>query len=138
MKTLFSALVIFISCSCFSQNYVVNTDNNPPENNNPIALNTGNQSNIQVYNQNKQQQAAVPQMPSRPQVNDLQIVINAGNRTQTGSTGVSFSTGKSHAKATIHKRKHGSVDLFEKLFDKKFKKVHHYKKVSRIKKCAAF
>ncbi len=138
MKILFTTLALIISFSCFSQNFVVNTNNNHPEYNNPIALNTGNQSNIQAYNQNKQQQSAVLQMPSRPQVNDLQIVINTGNRTQTGSTGVSFSTGKSHAKATIHKRKHGSIDLFEKLFDKKFKKVHHYKKVSRIKKCASF
>jgi hypothetical protein len=138
MKTLFTAFVMFISFSCFSQNYVVNTDNNPPENNNPIALNTGNQINVQAYNQNKQQQPAIPQMQSRSQANDLQIVINAPSRTQTGSTGVSFSTGKSHTKAGIHKRKHGSVDLFEKLFDKKFKKVHHYKKISRIKKCAAF
>lgn len=138
MKILFTTLVLFISFSCFSQNFFVNTDNNPPEYNNPIALNTGNQSNIQAYNQNRVQQVNVPQIQTRSHVNDLQIVINAGNRTQTGSTGVSFSTGKSHAKASMHKKKHGSVDLFEKLFDKKFKKVHHYKKVSRIKKCASF
>ena len=138
MKILFTALILFISFSCFAQNFVVNTDNNPPEYNNPIALNTGNQVNIQTFNQHKQQQVAIPQMQSRSQANDLQIVINTGNLTQTGATGVSFSTGKSHAKAKIHKRKHGSADLFEKLFDKKFKKVHHYKKISRIKKCAGF
>lgn len=138
MKILFTTLALIISFSCFSQNFVVNTDNNPPEYNNPIALNTGNQSNIQAYNQNKVQQVNVPQMQTRSQANGLQLVINTGNRTQTGSTGVSFSAGKSHAKATIHKRKHGSIDLFDKLFDKKFKKVHHYKKVSRIKKCASF
>jgi len=129
---------MLISFSCFSQNYVVNTDNNPPENNNPIAQNTGNQFNVQVNNQNKQQQLAIPQMQSRSQGNDLQIVVNAGNRTQTGATGVSFNIRNSHANASMHKRKHGSVDLFEKLFDKKFKKVHHYKKTSRINKCAGF
>jgi len=132
MKTFFTALVIFISFSCFSQNFIANTDNNP------IALNTGNQSNIQTYNQNKQQRVNIPQMQSRNQTNDLQIVINTPNRTQTGATGASFSTGKSHAKANIQKRKHGSVDLFDKLFDKKFKKVHHYKKKGRMKKCASF
>jgi hypothetical protein len=138
MKTFLVVLSLSVSFSCFSQNNDINRDYNPPENNNPIALNTGNLPDIQVYNQNKAQQVAIPQMPKQVQANNFQMVINTRNRSLEGVSERSSRMGTKQVKKISQRKKHQSFDLFDKLFDKKFKKVHHYKKKGRIRKCASF
>lgn len=136
MKNLIVIFLIFISFSCLSQNNEINTDINLPDNNNSLSVNTGNLPNQQAYNQNKAQQISISQMPQKQQSDNFQLVINSGSRTWGGSSGYSPSVSM---KKSVHKKsKHFSFDIFDKLFDKKFNQVHHYKKKTRFKKCSAF
>ena len=133
MRTLCIIVLIFISFACLSQNNDLNTDNNT------LSVNTGNLGNMQLYDQNKTPQIALSQMPQQPQSDNFQIVINSRIRTWGGTSGYSGKTVSVHQNKNVQKKsKHNSFSLFDKLFAKKFKKVHHYNKKVRIKKCAAF
>lgn len=125
--------MVVIPVCVFSQNYNIN-----PHVNQAQPSNTDANQDIS-YNQNKfPQQITVQKTHVQVQSADNGAIVITNNSNNSGFSGISFSTGKYHAKAITHKRKNGSNDFFEKLFDKKFKTTHHYKKKSRMKKCASF
>ncbi|HPT40595.1 MAG TPA: hypothetical protein PLQ44_03285 [Candidatus Paceibacterota bacterium] len=161
MKNLFLITFLLVSIAGFSQNEPVNTDvsmlgnqfpqvianninlsegNNPPVN--PAMNESKNHQvpgvQIQVQgpiamNNNQNQQVSLPQ-----QKTSGQITINGNSRTP-GYSSVSAGSGAGSVKNKAHKHKiNADLKAFDKLFDKKFKKVHHYKKKSRIKRCASF
>jgi len=161
MKNLFLVAFLLVSIGAYSQNEPANTDvsmlgnqfpqvnanninlsegNNPPAN--PVMNESKNQQvpevQIQVQGQvamniNQNQQVSLPQQKTTGQ-----STIN-GNSRNPGYSSVSAGSGAGSVKNKAHKHK-VSIDMkaFDKLFDKKFKKVHHYKKKSRIKRCASF
>lgn len=140
-----SILIAFLVVlnSAFSQNEQVNTDSNVLGNQSPQAYanNTNlpdapNQQINFIMNTNKIQQVPVPQqqVSVQPQHSQGVIMVNV-NHINTGYSGISIHTSKT--KTHEHKL---DLDLkfFYKIFDKKFKKIHHYKKKGRIKMCATF
>ncbi|MEI6124393.1 MAG: hypothetical protein WCQ95_12285 [Bacteroidota bacterium] len=127
MKHLFLFVFIVLSSLANAQNVQINADEN---------------QQAYVFNQNKQnanepqqinfyntQQAFVPKQQGQTPV------ALASNSHSFGSSGFSSRT----AKTKMHSSsKHASSKFFDKIFEKKYKTVPHYKKKSRFKKCAFF
>jgi hypothetical protein len=134
MRLFLVLVMLFVSGILSAQNQAINNPINQMENNDQQLIAINNQpklNNIQINYQANETDFDLPQL-SKPQSAGLSVSSSSSSSSSGSSSGVS--TKSTHHK-TIKMLTSGRV---VKHMDKKGSIRHHYKKKSRIKRCASF
>jgi hypothetical protein len=135
MKKLITLVFAAFSTPAFSQNQQINPTDNSQVYPQQAAVYNNNKGNINAQQTNFNANANTDQLA---QVSQQQASDQGGIYIKTRSAGPSGFSSKT-TKSKMHTAsKHTSSKFFDKLFDKRYKAVPHYKRKSRFKKCSFF
>jgi hypothetical protein len=132
MRLFLVLAMLFVSGFLSAQNEAINNPVNLIENNDQQLIAINNQPKLNNIQINYQVNEGSFDLPRLSKLQSTGLSVSSGSSSASASSGVS-------AKSTHHKTiKMVTSGRVIKHFDKKVSIVHHYKKKSRIKRCASF